>query len=189
MQTVFYVDSLVLTTILTVIGTGFWSSISSASSLNGMSQGPTFERLERLSQLITLQVCVSDVLTGKSYGYRGAWLIRGDPTVAGPGGRGDALRRAGLALGERLRRIVPQSPARRVDQRRGLRQPGRSQALGRRLATGVLFALPCSPVMTIIWYGPRPLRKSSRKPFIKIQQSSSGRTSGRSRSRLPPGTG
>ena len=55
----------------------------------------------------------------------------------GHGGRGDALRRAGLAVGERLRRVVPQPPARRADQPRGVRKPGRGQAPGRRLATGL----------------------------------------------------
>ena len=43
----------------------------------------------------------------------------------------------GLAVGERLRRVVPQPPTRRADQPRGVHQPGRGQAPGRRLATGV----------------------------------------------------
>ena len=42
------------------------------------AQGPTVERLERLSHLVTTRVCVADVLVGEAEGCRGAWLIRGD---------------------------------------------------------------------------------------------------------------
>jgi hypothetical protein len=45
------------------------------------SQGPTVERLERLSQFVTMRVYVADVLTPESQGYRGAWLIRGDALI------------------------------------------------------------------------------------------------------------
>ncbi len=46
------------------------------------SQGPTIERLERLSQLVTSRVCIADVLVGESDNSRGAWLIRGDGLIA-----------------------------------------------------------------------------------------------------------
>jgi hypothetical protein len=46
------------------------------------SQGPTIERLERLSQLVTSRVYVADVLIGEGEGCRGAWLIRGDALIA-----------------------------------------------------------------------------------------------------------
>ena len=46
------------------------------------SQGPTIERLERLSQLVTSRVYVADVLIGEGEGCRGAWLIRGDSLIA-----------------------------------------------------------------------------------------------------------
>ena len=45
------------------------------------SQGPTIERLERLSQLVTIRVHVADVLVGEGEGCRGAWLIKGDALV------------------------------------------------------------------------------------------------------------
>jgi hypothetical protein len=45
------------------------------------SQGPTVERLERLSQLVTTRVYVADVLVGEGEGCRGAWLIKGDALV------------------------------------------------------------------------------------------------------------
>jgi hypothetical protein len=48
------------------------------------SQGPTIERLERLSQLVTSRVYVADVLIGEGEGCRGAWLIRGDALLAVP---------------------------------------------------------------------------------------------------------
>ena len=43
------------------------------------SQGPTIERLERLSHLVTTRVYVADVLIGEGDGCRGAWLIPGMP--------------------------------------------------------------------------------------------------------------
>ncbi|MEI8373659.1 MAG: DUF4230 domain-containing protein [Planctomycetota bacterium] len=46
------------------------------------SQGPTIERLERLSHLVTSRVFVVDVLIGEGEGCRGAWLIRGDALLA-----------------------------------------------------------------------------------------------------------
>ena len=46
------------------------------------SQGPTIERLERLSSLVTSRVCVTDVLIGEGEGCHGAWLIRGDSLIA-----------------------------------------------------------------------------------------------------------
>jgi Protein of unknown function (DUF4230) len=46
------------------------------------SQGPTIERLERLSQLVTSRVYIADVLIGEGEGCRGAWLIRGDALIA-----------------------------------------------------------------------------------------------------------
>jgi hypothetical protein len=45
------------------------------------SQGPTVERLERLSHLVTTRVYVADVLVGEGEGCRGAWLIKGDALV------------------------------------------------------------------------------------------------------------
>ncbi|MCE9552607.1 MAG: DUF4230 domain-containing protein [Planctomycetes bacterium] len=45
------------------------------------SQGPTVERLERLSHLATTRVYVVDVLVGQGEGCRGAWLIKGDALV------------------------------------------------------------------------------------------------------------
>ena len=46
------------------------------------SQGPTVERLERLSHLVTAWVHVVDVLIGEGDGCRGVWLIKGDALVA-----------------------------------------------------------------------------------------------------------
>jgi len=42
------------------------------------SSGPTAESVRRIAELLTLQVSVSDVLTGEGYGYRGVWIIKGD---------------------------------------------------------------------------------------------------------------
>jgi hypothetical protein len=45
------------------------------------SQGPTIERLERLSHPVVTRVYVADVLVGEGEGCRGAWLIKGDALV------------------------------------------------------------------------------------------------------------
>ena len=68
------------------------------------SQGPTVERLQRLSQLVTLQVMVADVLVGEGEGSRGSWLIKGDALLgtdlakAQIVDRDDTARRATLLL-------------------------------------------------------------------------------------------
>ena len=45
------------------------------------SQGPTLQRLDRLSQLVTMRVCVADFLIGEGEGHCGAWLIKGDALI------------------------------------------------------------------------------------------------------------
>jgi hypothetical protein len=46
-----------------------------------VSSGPTIERLERLSQLVTGKVTICDVLVGASDDSKGAFLIRGDALI------------------------------------------------------------------------------------------------------------
>ena len=46
------------------------------------SQGPTVEKLEKLSQLVTTRVQIADVLVGEGQGCRGSWLIKGDALLA-----------------------------------------------------------------------------------------------------------
>ena len=45
------------------------------------SQGPTVERLQRLSHLVTTKVLIADVLVGEGEGHVGAWLIKGDALI------------------------------------------------------------------------------------------------------------
>jgi hypothetical protein len=42
------------------------------------SQGPTVEKLERLSQLVALRIEVADILVAQGNGCRGVWLLKGD---------------------------------------------------------------------------------------------------------------
>jgi len=42
------------------------------------SIGPTVTQLERIGELTTTRVHVTDVLTAEGEGYRGSWLIKGD---------------------------------------------------------------------------------------------------------------
>jgi len=46
-----------------------------------VSQGPTVERLQRLSHLVTTKVIIADVLVGRGEGYTGAWLVKGDGLI------------------------------------------------------------------------------------------------------------
>jgi len=46
------------------------------------SEGPTIEKLERLSQLVTMRVQVADILVAEGNGCRGSWLIKGDALLA-----------------------------------------------------------------------------------------------------------
>jgi hypothetical protein len=45
------------------------------------SQGPTIQRLERLSQLVTSKVAIADVLIGVSDDSKAAFVIRGDALI------------------------------------------------------------------------------------------------------------
>jgi hypothetical protein len=45
------------------------------------SQGPTIERLQKLAQLVTLNVSISDVIIAEGEGCKGSWLIRGDGLI------------------------------------------------------------------------------------------------------------
>jgi hypothetical protein len=68
------------------------------------SQGPTLQRLERLSHLVTTRVLIADVLVGEGEGFRGAWLIKGDTLLGVNLGRAqitakdEAVRRATICL-------------------------------------------------------------------------------------------
>ncbi len=46
------------------------------------SQGPTVEKLQKLSHLLTLRVQIADVLIAEGQGCRGSWLIKGDALLA-----------------------------------------------------------------------------------------------------------
>ena len=43
-----------------------------------MSIGPTVKDLEKLGDITVLKLTVSDVMEGNKYGYKGAWLVKGD---------------------------------------------------------------------------------------------------------------
>ena len=70
---------LVVAVLLTIVR---WWPSRQGKSATFISQGPTVERLERLSHLVTTRVYVADVLTAEAEGHRGAWLIRGDGLIA-----------------------------------------------------------------------------------------------------------
>lgn len=51
---------------------------SEAKPPTWQSSGPTVESIQRMAELLSLRVGVTDVLTGEGYGYRGAWIVKGD---------------------------------------------------------------------------------------------------------------
>ena len=55
--------------------------IAQPPSIAISSSGPTIERLERLSQLVTSKVTICDVLVGVSEDSKAAFLIRGDALI------------------------------------------------------------------------------------------------------------
>ena len=56
-----------------------WLRYSSSSSQPASWQSrPTVESVRRLADLLTLRVSIADVLVGEGYGYRGAWIVKGD---------------------------------------------------------------------------------------------------------------
>ena len=70
-----------------------------------VSSGPTIERLEKLSHLVTMRAFIADVLIGEGEGCRGAWLIKGDAII------GINLSRARIIKkDEEARRAVIQLP-------------------------------------------------------------------------------
>ena len=69
-----------------------------------VSQGPTVEKLQRFSHLVTTKVLVADVLVGEGEGHVGAWLVKGDALLGVDLGRAkivtkdDAARQATIEL-------------------------------------------------------------------------------------------
>ena len=68
------------------------------------SLGPTVERLQKLSHLVTTKVLIADVLVGEGEGHVGAWLVKGDALLGVDLSRAkiiakdDAARRATIQL-------------------------------------------------------------------------------------------
>jgi hypothetical protein len=62
----------------------FGATLLWSSSQNPVihSQGPTLESLQRLGALAALRVTISDVLQADSSTHRGAFLVKGDATLA-----------------------------------------------------------------------------------------------------------
>jgi hypothetical protein len=72
--------SLALTTLLTWYGIRLGKSQPLPPQVRSM--GPTVTQLERIGELTTTRVHVTDVLTAEGEGYRGSWLIKGDALLS-----------------------------------------------------------------------------------------------------------
>jgi hypothetical protein len=97
---------ILLIAVLTVAAVAFvsrrWQQPASLSVI--VSQGPTVEKLQRLSHLVTTKVIIADILVGRGEGYIGAWLVKGDGLLgvnlsrAKIVAKDDAARRATIEL-------------------------------------------------------------------------------------------
>ena len=83
-----------------------------------ISQGPTRERLEQLSHLVTARVYIADVLTGEGKGCRGAWLIRGDALIAVDMSKAAVIAKDEQAKTVTIRLPLPEVLQSRVDHAR-----------------------------------------------------------------------
>ena len=72
--------ALVLVTIS--IGYGLWLGKTQRVPPVVRSTGPTVTQLERIGELTTTRVHVTDVLSAEGEGYRGSWLIKGDALLS-----------------------------------------------------------------------------------------------------------
>jgi hypothetical protein len=82
------------------------------------SQGPTIQRLERLTHLITSRIYIADVLVGEGEGCRGAWLIRGDALLGVDLSRAQILDKYEEAWRATVRLPPPEVLQARVDHQR-----------------------------------------------------------------------
>jgi hypothetical protein len=82
------------------------------------SQGPTVQRLERLSHLVTTRAAIADVLVGEGEGCRGAWLIRGDALIGVDLSRAEILDKDDEARRATVRLPPPEVMQARVDHQR-----------------------------------------------------------------------
>lgn len=69
---------LVLAAGLVGIGISIKQAFFTPSTPRFVSTGPTVTQLEKLGQITVLKLTVSDVLQGDGFGYKGAWLVKGD---------------------------------------------------------------------------------------------------------------
>jgi len=74
------VCTLVLTTISFWYGTWLAKNQPTPPVVNSI--GPTVTQLERIGELTTTRVYVTDVLSAEGEGYRGSWLIKGDALLS-----------------------------------------------------------------------------------------------------------
>lgn len=64
------------------IGYGVWLGKAQPVPPKLRSMGPTVTQLERIGELTTTRVHVTDILFAEGEGYRGSWLIKGDALLA-----------------------------------------------------------------------------------------------------------
>lgn len=53
-------------------------SFGAGNASTFISTGPTQKQLEAMGHLAVLMISLADILEGRSHGYEGTWLVKGD---------------------------------------------------------------------------------------------------------------
>ena len=68
--------------LLAVLGIGAHLGSQQRIATQARSLGPTVSHLERIGELASARIHVTDILMADGEGFRGAWLIKGDALLA-----------------------------------------------------------------------------------------------------------
>ncbi len=82
------------------------------------SLGPTVERLQKLSHLVTTKVLIADVLVGEGEGHVGAWLVKGDALLGVDLSRAKIIAKDDTARRATIQLPLPELLTSRVDHSR-----------------------------------------------------------------------
>ena len=133
--------------VLAVLGIGAHLGSQQHIATQARSLGPTVSHLERIGELASARIHVTDILMADGEGFRGAWLIKGDALLAC-----DVSRAKILNFNPTARTATLRLPPLRVSARRSPRvtnQPPPPQLHDRkgRVAIGLTLAILSFPLM------------------------------------------
>ncbi|MEM9186711.1 MAG: DUF4230 domain-containing protein [Planctomycetota bacterium] len=111
---------LVLLLLAGAVLAAYWYGTRARPATRFRSTGPTVQQLESLGHLTVLKLSLADVLEGNGYGYKGAWLIRGDALYAVDMRRAEITSRDDAARTATIRLPQPSLLQPRVDHNKTL---------------------------------------------------------------------